>query len=290
MRAIAQYSILMLPCWFALGVASTAQGAFTEYRRTMDAIVTPGFPEHDLIDPAPITSPDAQTFTGTVSNSGGDLQSSATLNGSVGFGSIHAVVQAHSSDNALSIGGATSAASAIGADWSDTIPLRSTTLADGTPVEVRLGFLFEGAITGDVGYSVGTFPNGHVMFSGWGSEIQFDTPSQAGPFLFSTTVTIDSAVGDDINLRGSLSLYTGSRVDRRSPPDLGPSSVTTTVDALNTAALSLEILTPGVTYQSESGTVYATSLPVPEPGTMALVTAGILCLAMRLASPRARHA
>ena len=56
------------------------------------------------------------------------------------------------------------------------------------------------------------------------------------------------------------------------------------VSALNTASFSVEVLTPGVTYVADSGTIYPTTLPpeggdpVPEPAGFALFGVGLFGL------------
>jgi hypothetical protein len=58
-------------------------------------------------------------------------------------------------------------------------------------------------------------------------------------------------------------------------------AVTTNADATNTGLFFLRLLTPGSTYTSDSGTIYATGAVagVPEPGSIALLTSGLIGIA-----------
>ena len=70
---------------------------------------------------------------------------------------------------------------------------------------------------------------------------------------------------------------------------VGPQFRNEVADALNTGLVTLDVMTPGATYTSDSGTLFATSgaAGVPEPGSFILAGIGLV-IAMRQGRSRKR--
>jgi hypothetical protein len=86
----------------------------------------------------------------------------------------------------------------------------------------------------------------------------------------STTITLP--VGEILNLEQVLLVDTGVIVGE------GADETSAVFDALDTGLFALDILTPGASYVSDSGTIYLTELPtenIPEPSSAWLLAAGL---------------
>jgi hypothetical protein len=157
------------------------------------------------------------------------------------------------------------------AGFGDTGVLNSSSLAAGQPVNLKVTIKADGAFAGGGGtVDLVLFRNGvHVI-----------TPQEfsLGPTVTSLDITDNLGtvrVGDHFSFYFQIQAGAGVRDDF---PSYVP--FTTAADMSNTGELFLDVLTPGVTFDSVSGHDYSTdaAIPtdVPEPGSMGLMLAALV--------------
>jgi hypothetical protein len=89
-----------------------------------------------------------------------------------------------------------------------------------------------------------------------------ETPS---PFVPTIVVTVTA--GNELTIVNNVSVFAGA-------DGLGSSA---TADFSSTARVFVDVMTPGASFASASGATYARIASVPEPGTIALLFAALLC-------------
>lgn len=150
------------------------------------------------------------------------------------------------------------------AQFRDIIVLSSATLPVLTPVQLQFQFSLHGASTtnSDVVTDLQASTEGSL-------SVYNETPDFAGQSLvnfqvgdfrlpFGMYTGICSAhVGDIIYIDSDL------QVDAEASTSQFATTASASADASNTALMGFSVLTPGVSYSAESGTVYPTSLPEP---------------------------
>ncbi len=154
--------------------------------------------------------------------------------------------------------------------WYDVIHVTHPTLPTGSPVKYRATATLEGTKS-----AFAPFPNNgtHVYLRMGAAQYSALVVMQDGVFSASRDVVIDTFVGDVFTLGSSLEVQ-----GETSLTNGGPS--TCRVDAWNTGLVTLDSLTPGASFVSDSGYRYAAS-PVPEPGAMAALGLGVAALVGR---------
>ena len=162
--------------------------------------------------------------------------------------------------------------------YQDTLTLVSATLPVGTPVSVLLTNITTGTITGPQG----TQEENQITSSFQATDNPAGGGSTLEPeLLFSTTLsgtntandtrsqTLNLSIGDMVVIGGYLDTNFGA----------GTGSGTATATASQTFEFS--VLTPGSSYTSASGTVYAAA--TPEPASLSLLALAVPFLARRRA-------
>jgi hypothetical protein len=185
----------------------------------------------------------------------------------------------------------------IFASTRDLLTLQSDTLPAGTSAEIEIGLSFHAA-TGMIGgpddptvwpgFILGA-PLARLSFNGTLFEVKsWVNPEQTfvEHYVYSRAVGSTLPLNFDLRVQGGLSAL-APLVDVSS----GPFTAKETAgfaDASSTLRVSVRVLTPGVTYLAQSGTIYTESLPVPELPTALLLAAGLLALGVRHTAKRRR--
>ena len=157
-------------------------------------------------------------------------------------------------------------------DLYDTISVGG--LPNGTPADLLLTSALDSSILLNGGNS-----DIYVDFSiaGSGDNYATNTSGAANGFL-SNSVVLHTFAG--ATLSSVLTLYGNAVVIEDTPPGTESSSIV--MDASDTGSGYITVLTPGATYSSASGIVYAAPSDVPEPTTMVPMAAGTFYLWLRL--------
>ncbi|MSV29406.1 MAG: PEP-CTERM sorting domain-containing protein [Bryobacterales bacterium] len=177
--------------------------------------------------------------------------------GSANFGTLKAFATAYSASPFVF------PQTQVEARWKDTIHVFSPggILPDGTPITVSFSLHLSDiltSITVGPGY---TGSNAWAFLDGLGAVNFLHVYDSFGspPAAYTVSGTYNTTVGADLLIGANLQA------------NAGPQNADATADASNTGLFAMEILTPGASYTSASGTVYETSLQaVPEPGSFAL--------------------
>lgn len=166
--------------------------------------------------------------------------------------------------------------------WSDLFTISSTTLAAGTPVQLQLTVLLDvdmltvdpdgsSGIAGATGRAAAAIHSGGwdaPWLAGLNLETGSGKPFSALAGEYSNSNVYNTTVGATLHLVGDMSLNFNhsSSYDARS---LGEGHT------FATSLFRIDVLTPDVQATSASGFNYATPVPVPEPGSWALMLAGL---------------
>lgn len=218
-------------------------------------------------------------LSGYSGSGGGNTSASATAS----YGTLKGIVSGSGSASGASAQGEAKA-NAVFTDY------LTFSAPGGGPVSILFGLGIEGAVSAvngnagagvSGGISVWTPTTSNVLWSGAASINSATDPTTTA----SKTVTFKA--GDILQIEGGLSLsgaFVISSGFTGFPPFSPSQSGSFTADASNTAEVFFEILTPGATYQSASGTLYRSApswaTPVPEPQTYALMLAGLAGLSL----------
>lgn len=261
----------------AVGGASEYAGAVDAYTQmTRQAYASANGNIQDTSDPSPVFSPNAQSMNLQASATASASSAFASISGTVDFGSIRGTFTSTANASGTELG---SAQAAVGASWQDFISLNSATLPVGTPVDYVVSGQLHRVISGDLSSPVGVSgqiaANGLVVFFDYPTQCSGIDAGATAPCVLGdstsliTTGTLHAAVGDRLPFGGILGIQTGCQVGMPS------GTCSEVINASSTELFAFKILTPGVDYTAASGTVYLTTLPVPEPTTYALVLAGL---------------
>lgn len=213
-------------------------------------------------------------LTGYSGSGSGNASASATA----AYGSLKGIVSG--------FGTATGASAATEARLTATFEdYLSFSASGGGPISILFGLGIEGvvnAVNGNAGggisggISIWTPPTAKLLWSGGASINSATDPTET----VSKLVTFQA--GDILQIAAGLGMGGGfsiSSAHTGNPPVAIAKSGSFTANFSNTAELYFEILTPGASYTSASGTVYRSApswaTPVPEPATYLLTLAGL---------------
>jgi len=151
----------------------------------------------------------------------------------------------------------------------DGIQFHSGSLAPGTPVT----FVVHSALDSVISGGCNNFGNANAYFALFNNlSILKHDGCGVGSNHMSTTTTFSSVVGGQFDLESRLVVTAGSGVNYHDVLGVTSLHVSHQADAAHTATLWIEVLTPGVSFISDSGASYAA--PVPEPATLLLLGLG----------------
>jgi hypothetical protein len=156
----------------------------------------------------------------------------------------------------------------------DTVHFGSATLSPGTAISLQLTEILDSTITGPCEANAPASAQFNVLSHFM--PVLFHTNCGNGSDHMSSTTVFASTVGGSIGIDYDFRITSTAGVACcASGP--GIASDAHTVDASNTGAFFITVLTPGVTLTSDSGYNYQAA-NVPEPATLALLCAGCLML------------
>jgi len=166
----------------------------------------------------------------------------------------------------------------LNVDSVDRIPFRSATLAAGTPVSYEITGVLDSTLTGNCDASSGSGPAAWVALAIAGvaqpGDLYHSTCGDGSDHMV-ITKTLTSSVGANLELQFNFQM--------RSTSGIGTAAAFATsahtVNAANSGMVYINVLTPGVTFTSDSGYSYAPTT-VPEPASGAMLGAGGLLLAV----------
>lgn len=166
----------------------------------------------------------------------------------------------------------------------DGIHFHADSLAPGTPVS----FVVHSTLDSSVSGGCNNFGSVNVYFALFGNHsILKHDGCGAGSDHMSAATTFVSVVDGQFDLESRLIVTAGSGVTGQEVLGVTSLHVSHRADAAHTASLWIEVLTPGVSFVSDSGASYAA--PVPEPSTPLLLGLGGALLGLQASQRRPRN-
>lgn len=156
---------------------------------------------------------------------------------------------------------------ALDASVTDALSFSSSTLAPGSNVAFTITGVLHSVIQTNHILCNANGPNAWaaMTINGVGSGRWYHSTCGDGSDVMESTLTFHSTVGGHFGIATTFQLVADSIIQK---PAGG--SYVTTVDAQNTARLYVNVLTPGVSFTSDSGAAYSAAA-VPEPSAALLV-------------------
>ena len=170
----------------------------------------------------------------------------------------------------------TFAVAGLNLDAFDNIHFASGTLAPGTPISFQISEILDSTITGPCD-ATSDGPAGFASFGIFAGSLPvlYHTSCGIGSDHMSASATLSSTVGGTLGLQTNFQMTSTSGFGSNLQ-GLSSFNNAHTVDASNTGAVYITVLTPGVTLTSDSGASYTSA---PEPGSVVLLGGGCLILA-----------
>lgn len=317
-RCVGRHSRLLL--LMAAGILISPQHAmsagpsytFSERDVYAGVLSGPGGEDTRIRDETLVYKPGTQSIQEALSSSSSTPpfnlgQASASIRGNVDTGRIGILATASISGGSLDAG---SSQGFLTLGWGDELTLWSPTLPAGTLVDVYLGTSLERVVSQGqtilwnpqtstpteraADYSVASgVVNGSFSFqygSGGGGTTAFDYPTMCGGpantaggcvdgYAYnSKDFTIQAQVGDRIAVQSYLAVGTFAGWGGSVGVDLFEAQAS--IDGSNTMSFAFKVLTPNVFYTAESGTEFASALPVPvpEPSSALCILSGLVLI------------
>lgn len=306
------------------GWALESPATFSERDLYAVASATAGYETARSMDENLVFSTEAQSISdsvtaqGTTSDTGvaSTHTAKAVVNGNVDFGHISVLARASALSGPTGNQNGASGSAVLTLGWRDYVVLQSDALPVGTPVDVYVGAALErtivgqntlqwnpvmsnpadrssppsiasGVVNGQFSLNNSTGDGGFVTFSSCFGLLGVATCAP-GYSYDARSFTVRAQVG------GTLDFYTFATVsaDAGGAPYYADAfSAQVEANASDTMSFALQVLTPGVRYESASGVVFAAELPVaavPEPQVATLTFVGLALVGYAVCRSRRR--
>jgi hypothetical protein len=215
-------------------------------------------------NPEPVTSFSSPVLSGSGSFTfgGSTVSGSATSWATISNAAIHGYAMSNISGTCATCGSETENTGTFNVDWYDTINVGG--LPSGTPVDLEITVVLDSAITAPSAQSNASSFLDLGAAQDQVSQVGGDTP---GSVIQSTMV--DTTSGANLALVAQLSGFAEVVLNQAS-------SETAIVDASDTANFYIMVLTPGASYTSASGLIYAAT--TPEPASLSLMAGALFAI------------
>jgi hypothetical protein len=154
---------------------------------------------------------------------------------------------------------------------SDVLHFTSDVLAPGTSISYEITEVLDSTVVGACGSA--QEPAAWVSFTAQALPILYHTTCGNGADHMSASAIRSSTVGASIAFESGFQLSSGWGYGSGNVQGVASASDAHSVDASNTGAVYITVLTPGVTFSADSGATYQPAA-VPEPGALSLWAVG----------------
>lgn len=208
----------------------------------------------------------AIALTDTVASSSAAAQSSAVVQ----FGSITGALTANAAEFSSFFPPGTQVTNTTGSAlfegaWTDELTVISNTLAVGSPVELAFLLSVDFNLTCSDSSQVGV--SAEAVLMGGSNTAQLSDQVCNSVLHQSELFTVLTNVGTPLHIEEQLAMTLNATA-------LNGLAVSSSIDP--SAQVFIDVVTPGASYTTDSGTNYST--PVPEPSSVWLLCSGLLAL------------
>lgn len=215
-------------------------------------------------NPEPVTSFTSPVLSGSGSFifGGSTVSGSATSWATISNATIHGYAMSSISGICSTCGSETENTGTFDVSWYDTINVGG--LPSGTPVDLLITVVLSSAVTAP---SAQSYVSSSIDLGATQDQVMQAGGDSPGSVIQSKMV--DTTSGANLALVASLNGFAEVVLNQAS-------SETATVDASDTANFYINVITPGASYTSASGLIYAVT--TPEPSSLSLMAGALFAI------------